>query len=97
MEIFSHTYLDNDASISKLLYSWLFIDPSEHHPASKFNAFLKTLNLFAWIEFMIIFIKRGFTGIFCAIFYEYSIIHDDHDEAEEEEEKMMKMSMMITK
>ena len=41
--IFSHIYfLIVTASISKLLHSWLFIDPSEHHyttQTSKFNNF----------------------------------------------------------
>ena len=41
--ILSHRYLDSGLYISKLLYSWLFIGPSEHHhttQTSKFNNFL---------------------------------------------------------
>ena len=43
MGIFSHRYLDSDCLDLKLLYSWLFIDPSERHytthQTSKFNKF----------------------------------------------------------
>ena len=42
MVIFRHIYLGSDHINFKLLYSWLFIDPSEHHhttQTSKFNHF----------------------------------------------------------
>ena len=29
--VFSHRYLNSDCIDFKLLYSWLFIDPFEHH------------------------------------------------------------------
>ena len=44
MAIFGDRYLDSDRIISKLLYSWLFIDPSENHYTTQTSKFNNLLN-----------------------------------------------------
>ena len=39
----SRRYLDSDCIISKLLYSWLFIGPSEYHDTTQTSKFKKKL------------------------------------------------------
>ena len=35
--IFSHRYLDSDCINFKTLYTWLFVDPSEHHYSTQIH------------------------------------------------------------